>query len=963
MAKNTIEVILKGRNETGTAFKVLGLSLTDLKSGLSMVTGGLRQFQQGVKAAFDFTQEGAAIIQTRQSFERLGLSIDEMRAASLGTVDDMTLMKASLTLTAGASEGLQAHLLQNAPALMEIAKAANAVNPLLGDTAYMYDSIATGIKRGSPLILDNLGIMVKVGEANEIYAAQVGKTVEQLSAEEKSIALLNAALVSGNRLMEQAGGTAESFTDAWARLRVEIKNTTDEAKAQSAEGVQPLISQYADFLQITRENEDALIGFGGALRFASYMLTGNEEVMNGASFAWKALTLQWDEAAELLKEQWGLLDEQAEKLTRSGEAAEKSAGKHGDLNDQLDREYRAIKKLQGDVEKHRTLISNLGNAQADLSNDILTSAEAWDQYSAAIAGSEQAMADYYTEANRVREVARQQAIGEANVAAVQSDLTERLEEGSAALGELYDERADILRQIEELTAANGRAVTTQAHSNLTEAEATLVTLQLADAQAKLAAETDPMKIAQLAVKVEDLQGKLGGATGATTTFIDNTKKIGELQGQYAALGDEIDGVTGAIKETIDAFILQQLQSRLAIGGWNEAENELFITVAQGMGMYDQLHADRARTLFDMAAGVDAVGESEEQAMANAKAYAIEILGMSEEMANYYVDQAVAAGQAAEAVDDLARASDGVHESISNLGKDGPGALSGLGSAADEQAAKIAGIAAASDGVHERISNLGKGGKTALDDITDAAGTQIEQLLAVGTAADTTYGQISSLGKDGAVDLAEISTEAQSNIDKIDALGESGTATQILLTTMTKTVTGELVSLATQSDTTLGGIKTLGEEGAQSLSDIDTAARSNADRLDAVGLAADNAQTKINAMTGKDIFIDVYVREHGIPGSPGSPGVPGGPGSPQATGGDYFVNSPTPFIAGDKGWERAIFIPRGQPGYDAGTTAAAVAAASAGGTSSTNNSRTVNIINPLFQGSQQASVRALSQMEF
>ncbi|HUW12231.1 MAG TPA: hypothetical protein VM537_21070, partial [Anaerolineae bacterium] len=66
---------------------------------------------------------------------------------------------------------------------------------------------------------------------------------------------------------------------------------------------------------------------------------------------------------------------------------------------------------------------------------------------------------------------------------------------------------------------------------------------------------------------------------------------------------------------------------------------------------------------------------------------------------------------------------------------------------------------------------------------------------------------------------------------------------------------------------------------------------------------------------------------------------------------------------DKGWERAIFIPRGQPGYDAGTTAAAVAAASAGGTSSTNNSRTVNIINPLFQGSQQASVRALSQMEF
>jgi hypothetical protein len=131
-------------------------------------------------------------------------------------------MAGTLTLTAGVSEDLGRSLLDNSPALMEIAKAANAVNPTLGTTAFMYESITAGIKRNSPLILDNLGIVVKVGEAQQNYATKLGKTVEQLTTAELQQALLNGVLEAGQNLIKQSGDNAESATDAIRALLLEI---------------------------------------------------------------------------------------------------------------------------------------------------------------------------------------------------------------------------------------------------------------------------------------------------------------------------------------------------------------------------------------------------------------------------------------------------------------------------------------------------------------------------------------------------------------------------------------------------------------------------------------------------------------------------------------------------------------------------------------------------------------------
>jgi hypothetical protein len=216
------------------AFTELYSKIGLLKEGFGAVAGTIRE-------AFEMGKEGAAITQTAQSFDYLlqkvgaapGL-LDKLRAASLNTVDDMTLMSSTTTLLAGAQGELATNLANATPELLEIAKAAQKLNPSLGDTRFLYESLALGIKRAQPDILDNLGLTIKIGEANQKYADELGKTVEELTASEKQQALLNATLDAGKVLMEQAGGNASAAGDAFARLDTATKNLADSLKTQFA---------------------------------------------------------------------------------------------------------------------------------------------------------------------------------------------------------------------------------------------------------------------------------------------------------------------------------------------------------------------------------------------------------------------------------------------------------------------------------------------------------------------------------------------------------------------------------------------------------------------------------------------------------------------------------------------------------------------------------------------------------
>jgi len=382
--------------------KNFGATLAQFATKVGIVTGLLGGMAVATKKAFEFSEQGAAILQTAASFDRLGVSIEEMRAASRGTIDDVGLMSSTLTLVAGASEDLQAKMLVSAPQLMEIAKAANAVNPALGDTSFMYDSLARGIKRSSPLILDNLGIIVKVGEANETYAAAIGKTVEELTAEDKQIALLNATMEAGSRLIEQAGESTEAYGDAWGAVRAHIKNATDAMKENAAEGLLPIVQYLADYLDAARKINE--------LDFDE----GYTE------------TAKWENLASAQAEAAGEMEANAQAIARGNEAI-----------------------AQG--------WSDVGASAPSASAGVSANAVAWEQYNAAIAASDTAnLAAQNRLMWETSEAAGAAAIANMNFAASIGELS-TAQFAQAAIDIMAEQMRDAGKGAEEI-AAGTRAI-------------------------------------------------------------------------------------------------------------------------------------------------------------------------------------------------------------------------------------------------------------------------------------------------------------------------------------------------------------------------------------------------------------------------------------------------------------------------------------------------------------------------
>lgn len=295
---NEIELIVKGKDQATPALtsvqdglegvgtsgkkgsegtKGLGLSLTDLKSGVDLAVGAFNTFKGAAEAAFNFSAEGASLNQLSESFASTGVSIEALRAAARGTIDDASLMSSTLMLTAGTTREVRDAFSAAAPQLLEMAKAAQKLNPELGDIPFLYNSIATAAKKVSPLIADNLGIIVKQSAANQAYADSIGVAVDSLTDEQRQLAYLNGLLEAGNTLLEQAGGTTASAADGYAILTTHIKNMTDATKASVAEAIGPAIGALAQHVQAVDALSSTTEGYKKKQEGLITILMGNSQ--------------------------------------------------------------------------------------------------------------------------------------------------------------------------------------------------------------------------------------------------------------------------------------------------------------------------------------------------------------------------------------------------------------------------------------------------------------------------------------------------------------------------------------------------------------------------------------------------------------------------------------------------------------------------------------------------------------
>lgn len=119
--------------------------------------------------------------------------------------------------------------------LMEIAMTRGQAMGL--STTQAFNDLVTGLGRGSALILDNLGIMVDADATNKAYAASVGKTVEQLTEQEKKQALVNATLKEATGSATVVASSSERLAAAWADMKVSMGDMFGPALAAGIEAL------------------------------------------------------------------------------------------------------------------------------------------------------------------------------------------------------------------------------------------------------------------------------------------------------------------------------------------------------------------------------------------------------------------------------------------------------------------------------------------------------------------------------------------------------------------------------------------------------------------------------------------------------------------------------------------------------------------------------------------------------
>ena len=221
--------------------KVSKISFDRIKKNALTITAGLAASFISLKKSFDFTKEFAAFQQASQATKKqYGLDANEI-ISQLDKVANGTISNTDLILSANKLMALG--VTNDVGEMSKILEVARVRGQALGlDTATAFSDLAVGIGRASPLILDNLGIVVK-GWAEQAKAAGVAYD---------SQFILNKVLEDGATLLEKTGEVQETA----AERTQAIASAFDNAKVSLGESLLPV---FETFLPIVK---NLLTGFG-----------------------------------------------------------------------------------------------------------------------------------------------------------------------------------------------------------------------------------------------------------------------------------------------------------------------------------------------------------------------------------------------------------------------------------------------------------------------------------------------------------------------------------------------------------------------------------------------------------------------------------------------------------------------------------------------------------------------------
>lgn len=295
-AKNAGEGVGTANSEMagfGITARSLGITLGVVTTGISAMVAA---FEFGEIASGNQRLADSGVLLAQSYGESLDNIVAKVSEASLGTVSNLDIItsanKAMMLGVGGSADQLAK--------LMEIAAFRGRAMGI--STTQAFDDMVRGIGRMSPMILDNLGIIVDAETTYGNYADSIGKAASELTRDEKIQALLNKVLDEGNRMLEESGGLIEDNATSYERWASELDNAKNSLLENTVE-----MSRLADigatllstFTSTTKDQNFAEFWFANATGANAYNIAlgfleervskQNEVLQNNKNQHWEAM--------------------------------------------------------------------------------------------------------------------------------------------------------------------------------------------------------------------------------------------------------------------------------------------------------------------------------------------------------------------------------------------------------------------------------------------------------------------------------------------------------------------------------------------------------------------------------------------------------------------------------------------------------------------------------------------------
>ena len=334
--------VQKNGRQMETAMNKVGASFTSTIKTIASIGAAYL----AVNKAWDYAEQAAKYEQSRQAFNSMaeGMGADaekvfeRVRKLSGGLIDDNALIE---SMNKAISLGIPIEKLGD---LMLIARAKSRDMGIT--TTQAFNDIATGIGRGSPLILDNLGLVMKVGTANEQMAASLGKTVQELTDKEKKMAILNATLDAGKEALSRHN--LEVLTDkermdslgaSTANLGIELGKLLKGPVSDVSSGLASIVKNINELIETNRkwkeeqsdpstiiQNEIDLLDKKIAIHSKlAKVIPGRQEKVEEMALLREQLVLELENLSTLKKRAAAAAEEAAAEKRRAKEKSEADA--------------------------------------------------------------------------------------------------------------------------------------------------------------------------------------------------------------------------------------------------------------------------------------------------------------------------------------------------------------------------------------------------------------------------------------------------------------------------------------------------------------------------------------------------------------------------------------------------------------------------------------------------------------